>query len=400
MKRKSLLILILISVFSVFFLINMGNNDAFAEDESTEEQLEDTVEENVDKLDLSEFEKFIESLSDEEKDVSFSGALKEFIMGLTKGDFGNASFGTYMSGLCKAAVNDIFGFLPALISIFIISVFGSIMSSMSSEFMKKETSEIIYYVCYAAVIIILLTAMLPLISATKTTVLRIKEFAEIIFPVLLTLMVALGGTVSSSVYQPLMAVFSTVIINIIVAIIIPAFIASVVFSIVGNLSKSIKLTKTTAFIKSGAEWIMGTVFSVFGAFVSMQGITGATADTMTVSAAKFALSSYIPVLGGYVSDGFDLVVASCIVIKNAVGVTGIIVLLSIILYPVLKLVVFLLGLKLTAALSEPLGDGRISELLNSVSKNIVILISALIGLGFVFYLLLMLVIYSCNFGVV
>ena len=120
-------------------------------------------------------------------------------------------------------------------------------------------------------------------------------------------------------------------------------------------------------------------------------------DKFGFNVAKFAVSSYVPVLGGYLSDGLDLLTASVVLVKNALGYVGAIVLCSIVLFPIVKVVVF--SLKLTSAVCEPLGDTRTSNLLFAVSKNTNLLITALAGVAFAFFLLVMLMISSCNPGV-
>ena len=112
------------------------------------------------------------------------------------------------------------------------------------------------------------------------------------------------------------------------------------FAIAGSLSKNIKLDKMTKSVKSVGEFVLGLIFSLFTTFVTLEGITGSVIDGISVKSAKFAIGSYVPVLGGYLSEGFDLVLASCVLIKNALGFTGIIVMLLIIIAPIIKIAVF------------------------------------------------------------
>ena len=196
-----------------------------------------------------------------------------------------------------------------------------------------------------------------------------------------------------------MAVLSGSIIKLVQTIIVPAFIATIVFSVVGNISKNVKLDKLTKLFKSAAGWLIGIVFGLFATFLTAQGITGGVIDRLSFNAAKFAMSSYVPILGGYLSDGFDLLSASMVLVKNAVGLTGVAVLLAVVLFPLLQLVVFMLGLRLTAAIAEPVGDARTSSVLGSLADNMSLLITALTGVGFMFFVLLMLIIGSCNLGV-
>ncbi|HPD02807.1 MAG TPA: hypothetical protein PK245_05560, partial [Clostridia bacterium] len=202
--------------------------------------------------------------------------------------------------------------------------------------------------------------------------------------------------VSAGVYQPLMVVFTSLILELITTFIVPIFLATVVFAAVGSLSKNVKLEKLTALTRTIAEWVLGIVFSVFIAFLTVQGAVGAAADKVTVNAAKFALSSYVPILGGYLSQGFDLVYASCVLIKNALGYTGLTVLLAIVMLPIAKLATLLLTMRLTAAVVEPLGEDRISNFMVAVSKNLLLLITAIVGAAFLFFVLLLIIIMSIN----
>ena len=196
-----------------------------------------------------------------------------------------------------------------------------------------------------------------------------------------------------------MAVLSGTIIKLVQTVIVPAFIATIVFSVVGNVSENVKLDKLAKLFKSGAGWLVGIVFGLFAAFLTAQGITGGVLDRLSFNAAKFAVSSYVPILGGYVSDGFDLLTASLVLVKNAVGLTGVVVLLAVVLFPLLQIAVYILSLRLTAALTEPMGDARTSSVLASLADSASLLVTALVGVGFMFFVVLMLVIGSFNPGV-
>ena len=111
------------------------------------------------------------------------------------------------------------------------------------------------------------------------------------------------------------------------------------------------------------------------------------------------MSSYVPIIGNYLKDGFDIVLAGCIVVKNALGLCAVIILLFAVLVPLLKTVILMLGLKFTAALLQPVSDEKFSSLLYAVSDSFKILIVAVLCAGFAALLIVMMIIYTCNFGV-
>ena len=112
------------------------------------------------------------------------------------------------------------------------------------------------------------------------------------------------------------------------------------------------------------------------------------------------VSSYVPILGGYVSEGFDLAVAGVVLLKNSIGYVGMLLLLATILFPLVKVLIFVLCLKFCSAVIEPIGEKRIANMLSQLSKNSMLLVTAIIGVTFMFLVLIMLVITSCNMGVI
>jgi hypothetical protein len=68
---------------------------------------------------------------------------------------------------------------------------------------------------------------------------------------------------------------------------------------------------------------MRALFFSFFAFLSVQGIVVSVSDSVSMRLSKFALSKYVPIIGGYLSDGFNYLIAGSIVIKNAIGITAI-----------------------------------------------------------------------------
>lgn len=361
--------------------------------EEVTKELENNVDDKLNDLDLSELESFVNGL----KTDGFSGSVAEFMKKLIKGDY-EGGYSEYFTYALKELGLQVVDFLPMLATIIGIAVLFSILNGLSSGFINKSTTEIIYFVCYAAIVVVVITKVTSIIALTTTTVGNMSKLMNIAFPILLTLITALGGVVCVAAYQPMMAVVSTLVVGAINAVIIPCFVATMILAVVGNITDNIKLAKLTKFFKSAGQVVIGFMFSLFITFVTLQGITGSIADNISVRSAKFAISSYVPILGGYLSEGFDLIMASVVLIKNALGMSGVLIMLSIVLAPVIKILVFTLGLKLAAGIIEPIGDKRMSDIIYSISENMILLIVAVLGVSFMFFIMIMLSIYTCNMG--
>lgn len=397
-KWKYILIFFLsVTVFAC--VVMCGGNIAEAEREGEEsilEELRANTDSAINILDLDVFEDFLNSLDTEQQSLLPFSDLKQFIKDLTDGKVDNF-FDSFVSVILKSLGKYFVGFLPALITILTVSMLKSMLSGMTSPFLKTGTNEIVHIVCYGVIVVVLASSVVSIVSTTISTINNISAFAEGVFPVLLTLLASLGATTGVATYQPMMAVLGGGVISIISKVILPAFVACVVFAMVGNLSKNVKLTKMSKMFKSVSSWLIGIVFGLYGTFLTAGGISGGVMDRVGYSAAKFALSSYVPILGGYLSDGFDLISASLLIVKNAFGYTAVIVLGAVVMFPLLRIVAFIFSVRLCSAIAEPLGDDRVSNMLSSVADNCGLLISALAGVSFMFFILIMLIVGVVSF---
>lgn len=397
MKKLSLLIPIFLLIgFCLFPLAAVGEEEGAAENEVREE-LEEKVSEGLDAIDFSELEEWAKQYG---ADAAFSQGVEEMVRAVLNGEF-TLGVKQFSSVIFNAVTGGIKSCIPAFAAIFAIAVMTSMMQGLSSGFLKDNTREIVHFACYAAIIVILSVQITAVVIQVKEIVEGMCGFMQAVFPVLLTLITVLGSSAAAGVYSPLMAALSVGIGSVISSLVLPCFVAAVVLSIVGNISSNIKLGRLTKFFKSVAVFVLAGAFSLFAAFLTMQGLTGGIADSISVKTAKFAVQSYIPILGGYLSDGLDLALTGIILIKNAFGLVSVLVLFACVAVPVVQTAVFTLGLKLTAGLCEPIcSDKRISDLLYGVSKNTSLLIAAPSGMAFMFIILVMLIIGTCNAGVI
>ena len=82
-------------------------------------------------------------------------------------------------------------------------------------------------------------------------------------------------------------------------------------------------------------------------------MTGITAKTT-----KAVVSSAIPVVGKILGDAIDTVLGCGIILKNAVGVLGVIIVVGICVMPILKLAVLTVTYKLLAVAVQPIADKK------------------------------------------
>ncbi|MBQ3494527.1 MAG: stage III sporulation protein AE, partial [Clostridia bacterium] len=293
--------------------------------------------------------------------------------------------------------DDILEFMPLFSLIIAIAVAYSLVSTARPKMKKNSIGDIIHFVCYGSIIVLVMSTIISMIQLTSNTIFSIKSQTDATFPILLTMLTAVGATTSSTVFQPSVALLGGTIMNVFSNILMPLFIFRLVFSIISNLTTNVKFEKFADLFSSAFKWIIGFVFTIFSGFMAIQGISAGSFDSVSIRATKYAVKSSIPILGGYISDGLNLILSSSILIKNAVGVAGLFLMAAVVVIPVLKLVVLMFSLKLTSAVLEPLTDNRISNFISMVAKSVSLLIVIIVGMAFMYFFMTGLVIGAGNY---
>lgn len=391
MKKILCKILVILSLLlSILSIVGL----CVAENDDPEQQLIDNVEQNVDDLDLGSLQGLLQGLNSNLFD-SLKDTIKDIAQGEQKLTFDDA-----VRLITQRVFSALTGVLPIVVSIVGISLITSLLNGLTSGFLSNPTKELIGFVSYCAIAVIILTRAMSLVNDTAAIVGTIKQFMQLVFPILLTIITVVGGANSSAVFQPMMSVLTNSITTFVVQIIMPMVVVVIVFTMISSLSNGVKLSKLTSFFSSGIKYSLTAVFSLFVTFLTAQGLTGGIIDTVSIKTAKFAMQSYVPIVGGYLSDGFDLMMASFVLIKNSLGLISLFALLIMIASPLVNIIVFSLGLKLASGIIEPIGDSKISKMIFDLSKNVNILLAIILGVAFMFVTTITLIIYACNLGVV
>lgn len=297
-----------------------------------------------------------------------------------------------LSGIWGLLGSVVLAVLPMVVLVVAITILCGFMGTAKNG----GVSNLVFFVAYASVVLIVVGNVNALVQMVGHTLSSLKTQVDLVFPIILTMMVAGGATTSANLYQPAVAVLSTVMMQIFTYLVMPLFMVSLAFSVVAHLAPSTRLDKFVAFFNSLFKWIVGVCFTVFLSFLAIQGITAGSFDSVSIRATKMTMSGYVPIVGSYMSQGFDLIMASAVLIKNAIGLAGILLLLGIILAPVVKIIVFSLALKLAAAITQPIGDTRISNFLTTINKSFGMLVACLLGVVFMYLVILALLIMTGN----
>lgn len=392
-KITIICMILLISLFSIFTPMA-----TFCVESSTveiSEDLNNSIIEELNEIDFSGLNGIVEEFQNSSTNIFSIENIKSKIYSIISGE--NAvSYSSFFASIFSIFLELIVKYLPMLSLIVAIGVISNLLNGIKSKFNEKSTSGLIHLVCFLAVVVLTIGMISSISKTSVNSINSMVSQMNAIFPILLTLMIGIGASASAGVFQPIVAIISTYVADFFTYLILPLFMASFVFGIINNLSDSIKLDKFNSFISSLFKWCVGLVFTLFFAVFTIQGISAGTFDSLSIRTTKYTIKSYIPIMGRYLSDGMDLILSSTILIKNAVGLVGVLMIISTILSPLLEIVVFSLLLKLVSAILQPMGNNKTSNFLMSTSKSITMLSTCIIAVGFMYLISVGLVMTTSN----
>lgn len=387
-KKSCLFILIFISLF-IFILpvFSVAFVQAESVDASAQTQLNDTLLQMLNELDLQALEDYVKGLENLD-----TGSVKERLIAYVKGesfDYANF-FANFISVLLKG-VGDL---LPAFACITAVSLLSGVLGELRGGNAGGTSGVMINLITYVSALIPLLGVLIECFERSVNGVTSMQKQMQIVYPLLLTLMATTGGSVSVAVCKPTVAFFSNVIVSAIVRIVFPLTITIIAFSMAGNLTRELKINKFSAFFKSINKWLIGICVSVFGLFFSLQGITSASYDGIVRRTVKYAIGNGVPIVGGFLSGGYDLAVAGGILLKNSLGNMSIFLLVAVLFEPLVLLLATSLLLRFTSAVTQPFGDSRVSDFLSETADNIQYCTAGLLFTAFLYFLSIVLMLLS------
>ena len=260
------------------------------------------------------------------------------------------------------------------------------MKSIGENLGNDSTSQIAYFIEYILIITIIMSNFANIITSIQNTISNLVGFMNSLVPILIALIVATGQVASGTVLQPIL-IFAVVFIgNIVSLIILPIITVTMVLNIASNLSDKVQIGNLAKFFKSSVTWFLGFVITIFVGLLSLEGTLTSSVDGITIKGIKSAASTFIPVVGKALGDSVDTVLGATSLIKNSIGFVGIIIVIGICILPIIKLTVLSVMYSLVGAISEPIADKKIVNIINQMAGTFKIL------LGVMFFIAILLII--------
>lgn len=301
----------------------------------------------------------------------------ETVSDIVKGDFSLNPINIF-NNIILNITDEIKNFTAQAAAIIVMAILSSAVSTLNSALGENESGKLAFFVFFTLLSGTALSCFETALLYANDVISHMTSFMNKFTPVLMVMLFACGKTVSAASFEPVMSASVVVISVIIEKCLVPLMTFSAVLAVASNVGDGAGISGFIKIVKSLTKWLMAFVITLFTGINAVYGFSVSTLDAVSAKTMKFAVGSLVPVVGGFLSDTLETVLSSAKLLKNAVGVSGILILCGICVIPIIKIGIMQLMLKFCAALTEPVTDRRISAMLWAVSESVTSIFGTLI----------------------
>ncbi|PEE41871.1 stage III sporulation protein AE [Bacillus pseudomycoides] len=352
------------------------------------------VDQQLDKLGIEDVKQFWDGIVTKYGGYlpeSQKGSFMEFVKG--EKEF---SIKEWMIGLLKYLFHELVANGKLLGTLIMLTIFSALLQSLQSAFSKSSISKIADAVVYMVLIIFALNSFYVVMTYARETIQTMVDFILALLPILLALIATGGGVVSVSFFHPIIIFLMNTSGLLMNYIVLPLLLLATILSIVSTMSDQYKVTKLSKLLQNVSVGIIGIFLTVFLGVLSVQGTATAVADGIAVKTAKFVTGNFIPVVGRLFTEAADTVISASGLLKNTVGIIGLVILCLIVAFPAIQIFCIAFIYKFAAAVLQPVGGGAIIKCLDIIGRSIIYVFACLAIVSFMFFLSITIIIAAGN----
>lgn len=325
-----------------------------------------------DYLELSDLEEKLRGMTDF-SDLSFSDLVLELLQGkLPSG----------ISGLWGEVWRLLFSYLGGqkqlAVQILLIALFSAVCTNFIRVFENSQIADISFYMMYLLIGTLLIGAFAEMQALTVNTLKSLFRFVTLLLPAYVVTIVFSAGSVSALGFYELTLLSVHILQLLFIKMVLPLIQIYVVFLFFNQLTQEDLFSQASEFLKTLLEWILKTTTAILVGLQTIQCLVAPAVDTLKNSTAHRIVKA-LPGVGGLMDSAAETIAGSALVIKNAVGVAGMIVVLLICLLPFLKLGLSVLLFRLLCALLQPISEKRMVDCIRSFSDGVMLLMKTMLA---------------------
>lgn len=336
--------------------------------------------------DLSALEDVVRALEGDWKSFLPNLQLKDLLELVKKGDGFN--WRAVTSGLVQYFFREVVAGSKLLGQLLVMVVFAALLTTLEQSFRVQGTVRIAQSLIFIIIMALAIQSFHIALSTGKSAISNMVSFMQALLPILFTMLVASGAVASTALLHPFFLAIITILGTLTQDIIFPLLYLSAVLNLVTYVVPEINVGRLASFISGTCATLLGMVLCVFVGVSAVQGAAAKVADGVSIRSAKFLAASFIPVIGKLFADALEAVVGYSAAVQTAISTVGMLLLLFLCAFPLLKILALIFVYKLAAALAEPIADARVARCLGGLGNSLGLIFATVGVVALLFFLAL------------
>ncbi|MCR4430721.1 MAG: stage III sporulation protein AE [Tepidanaerobacteraceae bacterium] len=385
---KKCIFIIAILIFTMF---------CFSHSTLADDMNEELIDEQLQKMDLSDIDAFIERINKTYENYIPQYELKDMIKIMRSGR--GYDFRKIINGSARFILREISLNYVLLSQLIALSIICAVLRNINSAFENDNVGKVTYSVIYLILAIIAIQSFSAAIRVGKETIEEMVSFIQALLPTILALLASTGGITSVAVLNPLIFIGVSAASTWIKDVLLPVIFFTAVLGLVNSFSDRFHVSLLASFLKQICIFLLGLFLSVFLGILVVNGAASATIDGVAVRTAKFASKNFIPIVGGIFSDTVDTIVGCSLILKNAIGFVGMLIVFLITIFPVLKILSLVIIYKMSGAIIQPLGEESMVRCLNDMANSLMLIFISVASVAIMFFVAITVILAAGNIAV-
>lgn len=348
----------------------------------------------VENIDLEVMEEYKNRIDGEISSYTETKSVKEWLRDFVKGDW-EFSFQELTENVVKFFFKEIVVNSSLLGRLLILSVLSALLVNLQSAF-SSGVARISQLACFMALAAIALGSFRLVLEIGQNTVDQMVSFMMGMLPQMLVLVAGMGNVHTAATLFPMLMTTCTAFANAMKNIVFPLIILSAILNMVNHLSDGLKVEKMAKFFGQLAQLSLAFFLTLFVGILTLRALYSSVMDKVALRTTKFVTDNAIPLVGKMFSDTIEVAAGYVVMIKQALGIFGVIIILGIVLFPLIKVAAIALIYRIAAVAAEPLGDSRTSAILEMMSAHLFLMLAAVAAVALMFFIMIAIVVGMSN----
>lgn len=336
-----------------------------------EQQEEETRQKLMEDMELGQMQDAVNQIL---KEDSFS--IEEILNQILKGEslFQKETMSKWLKNIVKAQLQRE---QKAMFQVVLLVLLAAVFSNFTAVFGDGKTGETSFYITYMLLLALLIKSFGSMGVELKELLENFILFLKALMPSYFLAVTASSGSATAMIFYEAVLFLIYVIQVVFLKGIVPAIYVLALVELVNYLHSEDFLSKMAELLQTLIEWSLKSCMAVVLGMQLIQNMIGPAMDSLKRDIIGKTAAS-IPGIGNAINGVTEVALGTAVIIRNGIGVVGIIILVCIGIRPVIRLALLAFLYKLLAAVVQPVSDKRMTGALSTIGNGYVLFLKVLL----------------------